>query len=92
MPIVKEYQQAMRDTGKTTFSYNSIEGYLCGKVIGEGLRRATRNLTRVRFVDALESMGRYDVGGYEIGFSGTNHVGSRHVDLTVIDANGRFLR
>jgi ABC-type branched-subunit amino acid transport system substrate-binding protein len=90
--LVKEYQQAMRETGKTTFSYNSIEGYLCGKVIGEGLRRASRNLTRARFVGALESMDRYDAGGYEIGFSGTNHIGTRHVDLTVIDANGRFLR
>lgn len=92
MPLVKEYQQAMRETGKTTFSYNSIEGYLCGKVIGEGLRRATRQPTRSRFVDALASMNRFDAGGYEISFSETNHIGSRHVDLTVIDANGKFLR
>jgi ABC-type branched-subunit amino acid transport system substrate-binding protein len=92
LPLVKEYQQAMRETGLQQYSYNSLEGYVCGKVIGEGLRRATQNLTRARFVDALESMGRYDAGGYEIGFSGTNHIGSRHVDLTVIDANGKFLR
>ena len=92
LPLVKEYQQAMRDTGRQQFSYNSLEGYVCGKVIGEGIRRAAPGLTRARFVDALESLGRYDAGGYEIGFSGTNHVGSRHVDLTVIDINGKFLR
>lgn len=92
LPLVKEYQQAMVETGRKQFSFNSLEGYLCGKVIGEGLRRATRNLTRMRFVDALESMSRYDTGGFEIGFAGSNHIGSRHVDLTVLDASGRFLR
>jgi len=92
LPLVKEYQQAMRETGRQQFSYNSLEGYVCGKVIGEGIRRASPGLTRARFVDALESMDRYDAGGYDIGFSGKNHIGSRHVDLTVIDINGKFLR
>lgn len=92
MPLVKEYQQAMRETGKTTFSYNSIEGFLCGKVIGEGLRRTARPLTRARFVEALESIGRYDAGGFEIGYTAASHLGSRYVDLTVIDGSGRFLR
>jgi ABC-type branched-subunit amino acid transport system substrate-binding protein len=92
MPLVREYQQAMRETGREQFSFNSLEGYLCGRVIGEGIRRAAPGLTRARFVAALESMNRYDAGGFEIGFSGTSHIGSRHVDLTVIDANGKFLR
>lgn len=92
LPLVREYQQAMRAAGRQQFSYNSLEGYVCGKVIGEGIRRASPALTRSRFVDALESMGRYDAGGYEIGFAGANHIGSRHVDLTVIDNNGKFLR
>jgi ABC-type branched-subunit amino acid transport system substrate-binding protein len=92
MPLVKEYQRAMRETGKEQFSFNSLEGYLCGKVIGEGIRRASRNLTRARFVDALESMTRYDAGGFEIGYSADNHGGSRYVDLTVIDGSGKFLR
>lgn len=91
-PLVKEYQQAMRETGKAVFSFNSIEGYLCGKVIGEGLRRAARPLTRARFVEALESLGRFDAGGFEVGFSPANHIGSRYVDLTVIGSNGAFLR
>lgn len=92
MPLVKEYQQAMRETGKPQFSFNSLEGYLCGKVIGEGLRRTARPLTRARFVEALESIDRYDAGGFEIGYSAASHSGSRYVDLTVIDGSGRFLR
>lgn len=92
MPLVKEYQQAMREIGNQQFSFNSIEGYLCGKVIGEGIRRAARNLTRTRFVEALESMNRYDAGGFEISYSAASHIGSRYADLTVIDGNGKFLR
>lgn len=92
MPLVKEFQQAMRETGKEQFSFNSLEGYLCGKVIGEGIRRASRNLTRERFVASLETMNRYDAGGFEIGYSAASHNGSRYVDLTVIDGNGKFLR
>ena len=92
MPLVKEYQQAMRDAGRDQFSFNSLEGFICGKVIGEGLRRAGRNLTRGRFIDGLESLNRYDAGGFEISFSAASHIGSRYVDITVIDGNGRYLR
>ncbi len=92
MPLVKDYQQAMRETGRAQFSFNSLEGFLCGKVLGEGLRRAGRNLTRSRFVEALESFNRYDTGGFEVSFSAANHIGSRYVDLTVIDGSGRFMR
>lgn len=92
LPLVKEYQQAMRESAQPVFSYNSMEGFLCGKVIGEGLRRAARNLSRARFIDALESMSRYDAGDFELSYSAANHRGSRFVDITVIDSNGKFLR
>jgi ABC-type branched-subunit amino acid transport system substrate-binding protein len=92
MPLVKEYQQAMRETGRQQFSYNSLEGYVCGKVIGEGLRRASRNLTRARFTEALESMDHFDAGGFEVSYSARRHVGSNYVDITVIDGRGAFLR
>lgn len=92
MPLVKEYQQAMRETGHAELSYNSLEGYLCGKLIAEGLRRAGKSPTRAHFVESLESTSHFDAGGYEISFSPSNHIGSRYVDITVIDANGKFLR
>ncbi len=92
LPLVKDYQRAMVDSGRSQFSFNSIEGYLCGKLIGEALRRTPTPVTRARFIEALESLRSYDAGGYELGFSPANHVGSRYVELTVIDRNGRFLR
>jgi len=35
-------------------------------------------------------MSNYDVGGYVVGFSPTNHNGSRFVELTVIGSNLKF--
>lgn len=92
MPLVREYQAAMRAQGKANYSFTSLEGYVCGKVIGEGLLRAGRNPTREGFLKALESMNPYNLGGYEIRFSGSSHAGSAHVGLTVMDAKGRFLK
>ena len=92
LPLVKEYQQAVRDGGKDKFSFTSLEGFICGKVIAEGLRRAPRALTRDKFVAALESMNPFDLGGFEVRYSPTSHNGSRYVDLSVISTNGKFLQ
>lgn len=91
MPLIAEYQGAMKAIGKSTFSFNSLEGYVCGKLIGEGLRRAGKAPTRARFIEALET-GAYDLGGYELRFSNSKHDGSKFVDLTVVDHRGRFMK
>jgi ABC-type branched-subunit amino acid transport system substrate-binding protein len=92
LPLVKEYQQAMREAGKEKFSFTSLESFICGKVIVEGLRRAPRALTREKFIAALEGMNPFDLGGFELRYSGANHNGSRYVDLSVIGTNGKFLQ
>jgi len=92
LPLIKEYQQAMRDIGKDKMSFTSLEGYVCGKLIAEGLRRATRAVTREKFIAALETMNPYDMGGFEVRYSSSNHNGSRYVDLSVIGTNGKFLQ
>jgi branched-chain amino acid transport system substrate-binding protein len=90
--IVREYQQVMNKAGIKNWSFASMEGFISAKVVVEGLKRTGRNLTRERFIDALESMGKLDFDGYTIHFDKSNHLGSRYVDLTVISRNGRFLR
>jgi hypothetical protein len=69
-----------------------MEGFLVAKVFVEGLRRAGRDLTRERFVAALEKMADVDLGGFWVSYSPTNHAGSRFVDLTIIGRDGKFLR
>ena len=92
-PIVKEYQQLYTaSTKKDDFSFTSLEGFLAAKVLVEGLRRTGPDLTREKFITAMEGMRDVDVGGFLVTFTPTNHSGSRFVELTVIGKDERFLR
>lgn len=90
--IVREYQQVMTRMGVKNWSFASMEGFINAKVMVEALKRTGRDITRERFLSALESMNRLDFDGYLVDFSKNNHQGSRYVELTVISRDGRFLR
>jgi ABC-type branched-subunit amino acid transport system substrate-binding protein len=90
--IVKEYQEVLTKAGNTDFNFSSLEGYIVGKVMVEGLRRAGKDLTREKLVNALESMNSVDLGDFVVGFSPTNHSGSKFVDLTMIGRGGKFVK
>jgi len=89
--VVKEYQQLMLKAGQKDFTFSTVEGYVAAKVFVEGLRRAGKDLTREKFIAALETMGDVDVGGFFVSFSPKNHNGSKFVDLTIIAHDGKFL-
>jgi branched-chain amino acid transport system substrate-binding protein len=91
--VVKEYQQLLAaSTGKQDYSFTSLEGFIAAKVLVEGLRRTGNDLTREKFIAAMEQMRDYDVGGYSVTFSPSDHNGSKFVELTVIGKDERFLR
>lgn len=91
-PFASGYRDMMRRFGEGKFSYYSLEAYLTGRVLVEALRRAGKNLTRARLVEELERMNDFDLGGFTISFSPSNHVGSKFVELTIIGANGKVVR
>jgi len=91
-PIAREYRQAMEKAGHTDVSHVSLEGYINARIMAEGLRRAGRDLTRKGFVDAMHSMKRYDIGGFEVSFGKGGTSGSHLVDLTLIGSDGRLIR
>ncbi|SFP66731.1 ABC transporter substrate-binding protein [Ralstonia sp. NFACC01] len=91
-PLVRDYQKLLKSDGITDFDYGSIEGYVAARVFVEGLKRAGRDLTREKFIGALESMGNYDVGGFNVNFSPSSHVGSKFVEMTIINSNGQVIR
>lgn len=89
--IVREYQAAIeKSLGKKDFSFTSLESYIGAKVLVEAVRRAGANPTREGVMKALDSMQGYNVGGYVVDFSPTNHNGSKFVELTAISKAGRF--
>ena len=89
VPVVEEFNNLAKKA-KVDVNFSSLEGFLVAKVTVEGLQRAGRNLTRERFMKALESMHDVDFGGFAVSYSPTNHNGSMFVDLTIIGRDGGF--
>lgn len=91
IPVVKEYQAAMEAAiGKKEFSYTSLESYIAAKVLVEGLRRAGPQPTREKLLAALDGVSNYDVGGYLVSFSPSNHNGSSFVSLSILGRDLAF--
>lgn len=91
-PVVKEYLELAKKAGNVDINFSTLEGFIAAKVLVEGLRRAGANLTRERFVAAMESINNLDLGGFGVSFSSTNHNASRFVDLAMIGREGKFVR
>jgi branched-chain amino acid transport system substrate-binding protein len=91
-PVVSEYTKVMGKAGIPDLNFSSLEGFIAAKVFVEGLKRAGRSLTRERLISALESIniGNYDMGGFDVAFSPSNHNGSKFVDMTVITKDSKF--
>lgn len=92
VPIVKEYQDAMRRIGVMEYSFTSLESYINTKVLVEAIRRTGPNLTRTRLVAAAESMNPLRLGGFQVSYGPGERSGSRYVDLNIISSSGRFMK
>ena len=69
----------------------SLYGYVFGKLVVEGLERAGEDLTRERFLDAMESIHEWDSGGIlpAVSFSATDHHAQNAGFICELE-NGRF--
>ncbi|NUN60845.1 MAG: ABC transporter substrate-binding protein [Burkholderiaceae bacterium] len=93
MPLAREYRAALQKGGfENNVSFIGLEAYLNAKVLVEGLRRAGKDLTRTRFLQALESLRHFDLGGFEVDYGKGVRQGSRFVDLTIIGKGEKFTR
>jgi branched-chain amino acid transport system substrate-binding protein len=71
--------------------YVSLEGYVTGSLLLEGLKRAGRQLDTEKLVEALETVRDFDMGlGAPISFGATEHQGSHKVWGTQLNENGRY--
>jgi ABC-type branched-subunit amino acid transport system substrate-binding protein len=91
VPVVHEYQRFSSKPG--TYSYYGLEGYLMARTMVEGLSRmGSKDPSRERLVNALESMRDVDLGGFRVNYSPLSHQGSSFVELTVLGPGGRILK
>jgi branched-chain amino acid transport system substrate-binding protein len=71
--------------------YVSLEGYVAGSLMLEGLKRAGRRLDTEKLVEALETVRDFDMGlGASISFGPTEHQGSHKVWGTQLNESGRY--
>lgn len=84
--ILKDYRRDIEEANPGhPVTAVGFEGYLNGRVVVEGLKRAGRRLTREKFISALEGIHGQPFGpGYEFSFGPGNHVGSNRVFMTRI--------
>ncbi|MFO7749007.1 MAG: ABC transporter substrate-binding protein [Desulfobacteraceae bacterium] len=68
-----------------------LEGYINARVLVEGLKRAGRDLTRTKFINAIESIKSLDLGiSNRISFGRRDHQGLDRVYFTRIE-NGKLV-
>ena len=90
--VVSEYVQALGELGRGTPSFYGLEAFIEAKVLVEGLRRASSASSSAALMKALETMRDHDLGNYFVSYSPGNHLGSRFVEIDVIDATGAVRR
>jgi len=87
----REFQAALKRVAPGAApNYTMLEGYVAGRVLLEGLKRAGPGATPARLASTLDGLRDLDLGGYRVRFAPDDHSGSRFVDLGVVSENGRL--
>ncbi len=69
----------------------SLEGYIAGTLLVEGLKRTGKNLTTDTLIEALEGIHGFDLGiGVPLSFGPSEHQASHKVWGTVLDGGGVY--
>lgn len=89
VPMSAELKAIAPNVART---YAAMEAFASSKVLVEGLRRAGRNLNRERFITAMESLKRFDLGDMQITYGPNDRTGSTFVEISIINRAGRFMR
>ncbi len=89
---VLRYQDLLRKLAPDAApDYTSLEGYVVGNLLAEGLRRAGRKLDPDALVEALEGIKGFDMGmGMPLGFGPSEHQASHKVWGTILQPDGTY--
>ena len=78
------------DSGWEPSSYG-LEGFMAARLMAEALRRVGGLANRRSVMAALASLGRVDLGGFVLDYSGGSREGSRWVDIGIIGPSGKLM-
>lgn len=92
LPLIKTYLAALRRAGQAAPSYPSLEGCVAVLTLVQALRRSNEPFTRAGVLKALRSAGVVDLGGWSVDLTDRQRPGSRFTDITLIGADGSWVR
>ncbi len=85
IPLVRDYVAAMEKYQRDyPLTYTSLEGYLSGLLFYHIASRVEGELTREKFLETMEKVGSFDLGGIQITFGESKHQGMDDIYLTEI--------
>lgn len=88
VPVTGAYRRALANyDAEARPSFVSLEGYLAGRLAIAGVERCGRAVTRVCFLDGLQSE-PVDLDGFELQYGDGDNAGSESVFLTRIGSDG----
>lgn len=92
LPGVLEYTRLLKQYyPECKPSFVGLEGYLNARILAEGLTRAGREITRQKFIKAIESIDQYDLGiNNPLSFGKNDYQGLNEVYYTMIK-NGELV-
>jgi ABC-type branched-subunit amino acid transport system substrate-binding protein len=89
LPVLAEYRQALKAFDPNApVGFVSLEGYIAGRLTAAVLERVGPDPTRTAFMSTLETVGRWDIGGFHLRYGPGDHDGSHAVYLTEIAPDG----
>lgn len=93
LPGVKEYRELIKKyCPNDEPNFVALEGFVNAKVLVKALENAGRNLTREKFIEALESMQDVDIGIRKgVTYSTLDHQGLEGIYYSRIREDGRFI-
>ena len=92
IPVVRECAKALEAAGsKTPMNTTQLEACFGAKILVEGIRRAKKPVNAKSVLEALATLGSYDLGGFTVQFDGGSQHGSKFVELARVTKDGRLL-
>lgn len=85
IPLIREYTEAMQKYQyDIPLSFTSLEGYIAGKLFARIANAVPGILTRETFVETMQQVGHFDLGGVMLEFGKNDHQGMDVIYLTRI--------
>ncbi len=86
LPLVREYQDALKLYDQKPPSFISLEGYLALRTLLAGMDKAPAELDRENLIEGLERLGDFDLGlGTPLQLNAAQHQASHHVWPTLLE-------